>query len=246
MRILSEKTALISGGGRGIGRATALLFAEHGADLILLSRTASELEPTAQLCREKGIIVFWADIDISDRRQVDNFFKSLPKNGINKIDILINNAACFDSGLMADYDLDRFDKILRCNLLAPFYLAQKVFPLMPKNQQSAVVNISSYSGCFNVEKFPGFGAYNISKYGLYGLTEILALEWKEFGIRVNQVSPSGVDTAMFKKAVPPGVVADLQPEHVARQILYLASEKSVPLNGENLMISDPSDIFDMD
>jgi NAD(P)-dependent dehydrogenase (short-subunit alcohol dehydrogenase family) len=87
-----------------------------------------------------------------------------------------------------------------------------------------------------VEKFPTFGSYNISKYGLWGLTEILALELKQKNIRVNQVSPSGVDTELFYRAVPPGVQPSLSPEDVANIILYLASERSAPLSGENLRL----------
>ena len=102
-----------------------------------------------------------------------------------------------------------------------------------------IVNISSYSGCFNVSKFPKFGAYNISKYALWGLTEILALENKENNIRVNQISPSGVATKMLQQAMGSKVGAEFKPEDVARKILYLASDDSAPITGQNIMMPEP-------
>jgi 3-oxoacyl-[acyl-carrier protein] reductase len=144
------------------------------------------------------------------------------------VDILINNAAVFASGRSSEFPIERFQHLLDINLLAPYYLCQKVVPMMDSERWGTIVNVSSFSGCFGVTKFPGFGAYNISKYGLWGLTEILALENKERNIRVNQISLSGVDTEMFKQAAPPGIKANLTPEQVAGEILYLASDESAP------------------
>ena len=232
---LTGKTALITGAGRGIGRATALLFADHGADLVLVSRSETELNKTAEECRVKGATVLYDTIDIAEQGQIDILFEKISKQ-FKHVDILINNAARFRAGLMKEYDPDEFRLMLETNVTAPFYLARKTVPMMNNTNGGAIVNVSSFSGCFGVEKFPGFGAYNISKYGLWGLTEILALEFSELNIRVNQVSPSGVDTAMFRKAVPPGVKPDLSPEQVAEKILYLASDDSSPQTGANIMI----------
>jgi 3-oxoacyl-[acyl-carrier protein] reductase len=232
---LTNRTTLITGAGRGIGRATALLFAAEGADLILVSRTEKELSETAHLCERKGAEVLWRPLDISDLGEIDRLFEEIVKRG-SGVDILINNAAMFDKGLMADYPVERFRAMLETNLIAPYYLSQKVLPLMHERRGGAIVNISSLSGYTGAEKFPTFGAYNISKYGLWGLTEILALEGRERNVRVNQLTLSGVDTAMFSKAVPPGVEADLTPEDVAHKILYLASDDSGSLTGENLLL----------
>jgi 3-oxoacyl-[acyl-carrier protein] reductase len=233
---LSGKTALITGAGRGIGRATAILFAQNGASLILVARTSEELKQTAARCEKENMRVHRQSIDLSDLTQIDTLFNGLPQ-GFKKIDILINNASHFDAGLIKDYSIADFRLMLDTNLLAPLYLSQKVIAMMDEKSGGTIVNISSFSGCFGVEKFPGFGAYNISKYALWGLTEILALENRNRDIRVNQISPSGVDTEMFRKAVPPGVTPDLSPEDVARHILFLASDESAPLTGENIMLS---------
>nr|MBN2276602.1 SDR family oxidoreductase [candidate division Zixibacteria bacterium] len=235
MKKLENKTALITGAGRGIGRATAPLFAGQGADLILVSRTDSELESIAGQCRSLGRNVYHEVFDLAELDRIDSFIDQV-RSRFNRVDILINNAARFEAGLMREYPVDKFRLMLETNLVAPFYLAQKIIPLMDPESGGTIVNISSYSGCFGTEKFPGFGAYNISKYGLWGLTEILALENKEKNIRVNQLTLSGVDTDMFRRAVPPGVTADLTPEQVAEKILYLAGDDSHRLTGQNIML----------
>jgi NAD(P)-dependent dehydrogenase (short-subunit alcohol dehydrogenase family) len=231
------KTALITGAGRGIGRATALLFAREGAALIILSRTEGQLRQTVQLCEAEGARVFWRAVDVSDFRQVDSLFENLTEQ-IKQIDVLVNNAAMFDKGPIDDYPVAKLKAMLDTNVAAPLYLAQKVLPLMDSKAGGAIVNVSSLSGCVGQEKFPGFGAYNISKYALWGLTEILALESERRNVRVNQVSLTGVDTEMFRRAVPPGVKAVLSPEDVAEKILFLASDDSGDLTGENLLLTE--------
>lgn len=240
MPILKNKTALITGAGRGIGMAIAVKFAREGADLILISRTADELSETANLCLAQKVNVFSATVDLADKKGIDNLFENLPDD-FAKIDILVNNAAQYAGGRVEEFDYDVLDSMMRTNVAAPFYLCKKVFPIMKNLGGGSIVNISSYAGCFGVEKFPGFGAYTISKYGLWGLTEILALEGKNVNIRVNQISPSGVDTRMFREAVPPGVEPALTPSEVAEKVLYLASDNSVPLNGINLMLEGMPD-----
>lgn len=234
---LRGKTALVTGAGRGIGRATAILFAEHDANLAIVSRTQSELEKTAGLCAENGTSVLAMPLDISKTSNIDLLFESIAEQ-FSSVDILINCAAIFDSGLMESYPIQDFRKMMDTNFYAPFYLSQKMLAMVDRKIGGAIVNVSSYSGCFGVEKFPGFGAYNISKYALWGLTEILAIENKRSNVRVNQVSPSGVDTQMFKQAVPPGVRAEFTPEDVAEKILYLASDDSAPMTGMNIMMPE--------
>jgi phosphatidylserine synthase len=128
--------------------------------------------------------------------------------------------------------------MLDINVTAPLYLSQKAIAMMNAEKGGTIVNISSYSGCFNVSKFPQFGAYNISKYALWGLTEILALENKNRNIRINQLSPSGVDTQMLQQAMGSRVGAEFAPEDVAEKVLFLASDDSAPMTGQNLMMPE--------
>jgi NAD(P)-dependent dehydrogenase (short-subunit alcohol dehydrogenase family) len=244
---LFGKTALIAGAGRGIGRATAIIFAEQGADLLMIARTALQLDETAVLCKaiNGDVRILSVPTDLADLRQIDRLFELIDESGM-AVDILINNAAAFASGHSREFPIDRFQHLLDVNLLAPYYLCQKVMPMMDKKRWGTIVNVSSLSGCFGTTKFPGFGAYNISKYGLWGLTEILALENKGRNIRVNQISLSGVDTEMFRQAAPPGVKADLTPEQVAGEILYLASDESAPTTGGNLILDGQSRYWQSD
>jgi 3-oxoacyl-[acyl-carrier protein] reductase len=232
---LKGKTALITGAGRGIGRATAIRFAEEGANLILLSRTRTELEETARDSEDKNVKVHWETVDLADRNRIDRFFDNIPK-GFAPIDILINNAALFDKGLMSEYPADRLNSMLNVNLMAPFYLSQKFTALRHGKQGGSIVNISSYSGLYGVEKFPGFGAYNITKYALWGLTEILALEHKNIGLRVNQLTLSSVETGMFHQAFPNGGDPQLTMDEVTERILFLASDDSAPMTGQNIIM----------
>jgi len=238
MNKLDHKTAMVTGGGRGIGRATAELFAQNGANVVIVARTESELRETARVCSQYDVKVLWKAVDLAKLDQIDTLFDEIVK-AFPSLDILVNNAAKFDSGMMAEYDIARFRNMLDINLIAPFYLSQKAVAMMNPESGGAIVNISSFSGCFNTVKFPGFGAYNISKYGLWGLTEILALELESKNIRVNQVSPSGVDTRMFEQAVPPGIKAEFQPSDIARKILELVSDKSSGITGQNIMMPQP-------
>jgi NAD(P)-dependent dehydrogenase (short-subunit alcohol dehydrogenase family) len=234
---LLGKTSLITGAGRGIGRATAVLFAREGSDLILAARSAEQLAETAALCHEadENCAVLTVPTDLSDLSQLNRLSVSVA-GFTDGVDVLVNNAAVFEAGLVQEFSIDKFRELLEVNLLAPFRLSQMVMSLMDKKESGTIVNISSLSGCFGTTKFAGFGPYNISKYGLWGLTEILALENWRRGIRVNQLSLSGVDTQMFTKAAPPGLKPELAPEQVAQEILYLASEESAPITGKNLIL----------
>jgi NAD(P)-dependent dehydrogenase (short-subunit alcohol dehydrogenase family) len=232
---LNGKTALITGAGRGIGKATAVKFAKEGANLVLLSRTKRELAETARECTDKNVKVHWETVDLADRDRINRFFGDIP-DGFLPVDILINNAALFDRGLMSEYPAGNFELMLNVNLLAPFYLSQEFIKSRGKRQAGSIVNISSYSGLYGVEKFPGFGAYNISKYALWGLTEIMALENRNRGLRVNQLTLSSVDTGMFHQAFPDGGDAQLTMDEVTEKILFLASDDSAPLTGKNMIL----------
>jgi 3-oxoacyl-[acyl-carrier protein] reductase len=197
-----------------------------------------ELRETEAACRKArpDCKVLTESLDLGKHELIDQLFEKLISTKL-PIDILINNAGVFHRAQMSDLKIPDLQRVLQINLLAPLYLAHIVLPAMPPS--GTIVNISSLSGCLDYQKFPGFGAYNISKYGLWGLTEILALENKDRGIRVNQLSLSGVDTQMFYEASPPGMKPQLSPEQVAEKILFLASADSHPMTGENIIFTEP-------
>lgn len=233
---LSGHTALITGAGRGVGRAIAETFAAAGADLVLIARTNDELSRTALECAKAGANVLAEIVDIGDPGQIEALFSRLSDRGI-KVDILINNAAILIKSTLEKYDIEDFREMFAVNVTAPLIFSQKTLPMMKERGGGTIVNISSLSGCFGVQKFPGMGAYDMTKYALWGLTEMLAIENMEYNVRVNQLSLSAVDTAMFRSAAPPGLTAALEADQVARHVLYLASSDSAPLTGENIILT---------
>ncbi len=234
-RPLSGNTALITGASRGVGAAIAAEFARRGTNLILCARSDKGLSQTAERCRKLGVEVLTQTVDLEQRSSVKELFEAIEKNNAD-INYLVNNAAILIREKMANYSLDDFEKMLRVNVTAALQVSQLALQFL-KRGKGTIVNISSLSGCFGVPKFPGFGAYNISKYAIWGLTEILALELADVGIRVNQVSFAGVETDMFRSVFGESAEAPVKIEDAARHVVYLASPESAPLTGENIILA---------
>ncbi len=226
--MLKGKVALITGGGRGIGRAVAALFAENGAKTVICSRSKKELAKTASLA-DGGIESFVCDV--SDEDEVAKIFSEIGDK-YGRLDILVNSAAIFSAGKIEDISVDDFRKVFDVNCVGMFLCCREAIKLM-KGDGGSIINISSLAGIRSVEKFPGFGAYVVSKFGVIGLTEVLAAECKDYGIRVNAVAPGAVDTQMLQKAAP-GLYPRLTPEQVAGTILHLASDSSSGVNGSTI------------
>jgi NAD(P)-dependent dehydrogenase (short-subunit alcohol dehydrogenase family) len=233
---LAGKTALVTGASRGIGKAIAEAFSMAGSDLVLIARSQDELSATALACARGGAKVVAETVDLGDTTQIDELFSRLLKRGVN-LDILINCAAIMIKGLLDSYSVSDFERMFAVNVTAPMLLSQKAIPKMRERGGGTIVNISSLSGCFGVQKFPGFGPYDMTKYALWGLTEMLAIENMKHNIRVNQVSLSAVDTQMYRSVAPAGLKANLTAEDVAKHVLYLASSDSEPLTGENIILT---------
>lgn len=233
--MLTGKKGIVTGGGRGIGRDTALALAKNGADVIVCSRNESELMETAKLADENGYSGSIEPIvcDIANEDDVKKVAADAGKQ-FGSIDILVNNAGLFSSGRMESLETEEMRKVIEVNCIGMFVACREVFPFM-KEKGGSIINVSSLSGVRAVEKFPGFGPYVVSKFGVIGLTEALAVEWKDFGIRVNAIAPGAVDTEMLRAAAP-----DLEPtlstEQVAETILFLASPASSGVNGTTIDI----------
>lgn len=234
-KLLDGKIALVSGASRGIGGAVVRLFAAHRAKIFCCARSEDKLRELSDDLSNQGADIYIKAIDLSQPAEIAGLFEFISKH-TDRIDTVINVAGNFKRARIDEIDEADYDMVMNINLKAPLLICRNSVPYMEKTGGGTIVNVSSLSGCFGLEKFPTFGSYNISKYGLWGLTEILALELKEKNIRVNQVSPSGVDTELFHRAIPPGIEPSLAPEDVANIILYLASENSAPLTGENLRL----------
>jgi NAD(P)-dependent dehydrogenase (short-subunit alcohol dehydrogenase family) len=233
---LKDKVAIVTGAGRGIGAATAKLFAKAGAKVVISSRSKNELEKTHREIRENGGICSVFPADISSEAEVIALFEHT-KNTFGAVDILVNNAAVIEVRELVEMDFDTWQMVMAINVNGPFLCSREAFKQMiTAGKGGAIVNLSSLSGVRGPEKFKGFSSYVVSKYGVLGLTEILAVEGRPHGIRVNCVSPGAVATVMLKKAAP-FLQTKTMPEDVAKTIFFLADEEqSRHISGANIEI----------
>jgi len=228
---LKGKVALVTGGGRGIGRAIAGRLADSGATVAICSRTKRELEETAREIKERGGEVWHQVADLASAKAVRNLAQQLLRR-YSKIDILINNASLLGPHLpIAEYPLSEWEAILQVNLTAPFLLAQEAIRSMLPRRSGVILNISSSVGRQGRARW---GGYSVSKFGLEGLTQILADELREHDIRVLALNPGGTRTAMRASAYPDEDPARLpSPEAIAGVVLHLLQKEDVSLSGRS-------------
>jgi NAD(P)-dependent dehydrogenase (short-subunit alcohol dehydrogenase family) len=229
---LGGKVAIVTGGGRGIGRATAELLASAGAQVMICARSAEEVEAVA--ARSPNIRALIGDV--GDEAFVERLVMQTVSE-LGRLDVLVNNAAVLGRRPFLELEPALWDEVMAVNLRGAYLCCRAAFRQMVQQQPSggSIVNISSLSGVRGPEKFPGLAAYNVSKAGLLALSDIMAVEGKPYGIRVNAISPGAVDTRMLQQAGH-GLRALATPEDVARTIAFLASDLSHPATGANLEI----------
>ena len=215
---LRGQVALITGGGRGIGAATAEALARKGARVIVASRTQTELTATVARIQADGLDAAALTLDVADEAAVDAAFARIAAEQ-GRLDILVNNAAILLGGPFAEMAMADWDRLLAINLRGAVLCARQAFRLM-RERGGAIVNVSSLGGVPGTEKFPGYAAYTVSKFALTGLTEALAAEGREYRIRVNAVAPGAVDTAMLCQAAP-HLRTRTGPADVAKVIAFL-------------------------
>ncbi|MRG44788.1 3-ketoacyl-ACP reductase [Chitinophaga sp. SYP-B3965] len=192
MESLKGKKALITGGGKGIGRAVAIALAKEGVDIALMGRTASSLESTAKEVAAFGVKVTYAIADVADINAVNTAVQELTKV-LPEIDILINNAGIASFGGFMDLEPSEWENIVRVNLLGVYYVTRAVLPGMIERKSGDIINVSSTAGQRGA---PLTSAYSASKFGLLGLTESLMLEVRKHNIRVSALTPSTIATDM--------------------------------------------------
>lgn len=231
---MKDRVAIITGAGRGIGRATALRFARAGARVVIFSRTPAHLDEVADEIARMGGHAISVVGDVSREEDVHTLFqKALETYG--RVDILVNCAGMVAVRPFVEMDVATWDRVLGVNLRGTFLCCLEAFRIMAAQQGGVIVNISSLSGVKGVEKFPGLSAYNVSKSGVAGLTEILAVEGRLYNIRVCAVSPGAVDTEMLRQAAP-HLKADMTPDDMAEILLFLADDSGRMLSGTNIEI----------
>jgi NAD(P)-dependent dehydrogenase (short-subunit alcohol dehydrogenase family) len=231
---MPRPVAVVTGAGRGIGRATALALAGSGYAVLGASRTESELQATAALGAREGVSIETVTADLgTDEGIVRLFQRAEAIDG--PLRLLVNNAATLERGGFESLEAADLDRTLAVNTRGAVLCALKAYRAMLAWGGGCIVNLASLSGVMGVEKFPGLLSYVVSKFGVVGLTEALAAEGRDRGIRAVCLAPGAVDTDLLKRALPQ-LRAGVGPEEVARLVLFLASEAGEPLNGLTIPI----------
>jgi NADP-dependent 3-hydroxy acid dehydrogenase YdfG len=224
MSRLQSKTALITGGGSGIGLAVARLFLEEGARVAISGRDEKKLQEAARGLNAADRVVVHA-ADVADPAQVEALVRDVSRR-LGRIDVLVNNAGTnLKERAFRELTPESWQRLLRTNLDGAFYCMHAVLPQMLERQDGVIVNVSSIAG---KRASPlGGAAYVASKFGMTGLGLCLAAEEKDSGIRVSNIYPGEVDTPILEVR-PQAVTAEqrqriLRPEDVAAAVLFVAT-----------------------
>jgi NAD(P)-dependent dehydrogenase (short-subunit alcohol dehydrogenase family) len=239
------RTVIVTGGGRGIGQATALAFAAEGADVLVLGRTVADLEDTIAQITADGGQAWLLPCDVTDEAQVDEAVaRAVARWG--HIDVLVNNAGIDDDTPFLEIDHSRWRDVIDTNLTGVFLMSQAVAREMAEAGGGVILHTAS------IDASGGDGpyaAYNASKAGLLGLNRTLALELAAHGIRSNCVSPGFTQTVMTENAVGPELLSYLngsfarvpmkrlvKPDEIAQAFLFLASDQASAITGIDLRV----------
>ncbi|MPQ25149.1 3-ketoacyl-ACP reductase [Bacillus paralicheniformis] len=217
MQSLQNKTALITGGGRGIGRATAIALAKEGVHIGLIGRTAANLEKAAEELKAFGVKVSVAAADVKDLTAVEQAVQSV-KEELGQIDILINNAGIGGFAGFLEQSPEEWENIIQVNLMGVYNVTRAVLPEMIERKAGDIINVSSTAGQRGAA---GTSAYSASKFAVLGLTESLMQEVRKHNIRVSALTPSTVatDLAIDSKLTDGNPERVMQPEDLAEYMV---------------------------
>lgn len=235
---IKGKTAIITGAGKGIGRAAAVALAKEGVHLGLLARTEADLQKLADEVKQEGVKAAIATADISSNDQVTTAISQL-KGELGSIDILINNAGIAKFGGFMDLNVAEWEKIIQVNLMGMYYVTRAVYPMMMEQKSGDIINISSTAG---QKGGPVTSAYSASKAGVLGLTESLAMEARKHHIRVTALTPSTVvtDLAIKQNLLKGDEEHVLQPEDLAEfMVAQLKLNQRVFIKSAGLWTTNP-------
>jgi 3-oxoacyl-[acyl-carrier protein] reductase len=228
--LLKGKTAIVTGGSRGIGKEIVMLFLAHGATVYFIDLMESEhLGAMESAAREAGVKVFFKQADVANEEQITAVIKEILKEN-EHIDILVNNAGITRDGLVFRMPLENWEKVLQVNLTSAFLASKHIAMAMMRQRSGSIINMASIVG---VGGNVGQTNYSASKGGLIAFTKSLAKEVASRGVRVNAVAPGYIITEMTEKLNPEAKQAMLgvvpmgrggTPEEVAKAVLFLASD----------------------
>ena len=252
---------MVTGGGRGIGRAVALAFAREGADVVVAARTAAQVERVAEEVRaECNVNALPLSCDVADARSVAAMFEEVLKRFGRGIDILVNNAGVAESAPLVKTSDELWNRLLAINLSGTFYAMRAALPAMIERGWGRIINIASVAGKTGA---PYIAAYTASKHGVLGLTRSCALEVATKGVTVNAICPGYVETEMAQHAIENitnktgksetearAVLEQMSPqrrlitsEEVAALALLLASDEGRGINGQAINVDGGSVLY---
>lgn len=222
METLAGKTAIITGGGSGIGAGIAIAFARQGAHVIICGRRPEPLRAVADQITSTGGGAAWFQADVSQPEDVQRVVDAAhSENG--RVDILVNNAGISAGGYLHNHAIDIWDRVMAINLRGPFLMSRAVLPIMRRQQSGHIIHISSEGG---LEHLAGSGAYGVAKHGLNAMAEIMQKENQALGIRVDTICPGMVVTEMTENADGLNFDRCLQPEDIAELAVWLVTRRS--------------------
>lgn len=246
----ASRVIVVTGGGRGIGRAIALAFAAPGVTIVVAARTAGQLDETASEVRTRGGTAIVLPLDVTEGQEVSDAVARVAAQ-VDRVDVLVNNAGIGGGEPVEQSDEAAWRRIIETNVIGAYLMTRAILPVM--REGGRIINMSSVLGRFGV---PGYTAYCASKHAIIGFTRALALELAPRAIAVNAVCPGWVETDMavegmtlgaqamgtsyedFRrralKAVP--IKRIIQPEEVARLVTFLASPESGSITGQTYNI----------
>ncbi len=249
---MKERTAVITGGGRGVGAAVATRLAKAGAAVLVASRTESQVQEVAARLRAEGHVVHAATCDVAAPASIERL-ASVAAERLGRVDILVNNAGVATAAVVHKTSLEEWDRMFATNATGAFLCLKAFLPGMLERRWGRVVNVASVAG-LSADRY--MGAYAASKHALMGLTRSAAAESAEYGVTVNAVCPGYLATDMTKETIARIVQKTgrseaealeallqmtrqkrlIEPDEVAAAVEYLCTEEARGINGEALVI----------
>ena len=226
--MLKDKVTLVTGASQGLGKALALAFAKEGAKVVVNARSEESIRPVAEAVGNTGTEVLAVAADVSKSADVERMVNKTVER-VGKIDVLVNNAGILGPRVgIEEYPEEEWRRVIDANLTGPFLVSKAAIPHLPEG--GSIINVVSG---VSVEGRAEWGAYSVSKFGVEGLTQILAAELSGRAVRVNAVDPGGMRTDMRAAAYPEEDPATrITPEENTAVFLYLASDESRDVTGE--------------
>jgi sorbose reductase len=241
---LTGRKALVTGAGRGIGRVLAISLAQSGCDIAILEKNMKDAHNVAEEINKLGKRALAIKVDVTKKADIEKTFTAAAKQ-LGGLDIVINNAGVCIHEAAEDTPEEHYDFVVDTDMKGVFFCCQAAAALMKPQKKGSIINIASMSG--SIANYPQKQAhYNAAKAGVILLTKCLAVEWVDYGIRVNSISPGYTRTEMTVKLSAPEMIAQWEsmipmrrmadPQELAGAAIYLASDASSYTTGSDIIV----------